>query len=135
MIVKPLLLFKDTAREIGKGDLSKRINIKSNDEIGELSNAFNQMTLNLEQSKLKIQEYRTGDKGDERKLINLFYDLALYRENSNERSLKDYYTWTACSASSGELVSFGNCGVRGADVNVFRPYNRYDYLGFCFSRS
>jgi signal transduction histidine kinase len=57
LIVKPLLLFRDTAREIGKGDLSKRININSKDEIGELSNAFNQMTKNLELSKIKIHEY------------------------------------------------------------------------------
>lgn len=56
-IVKPILFFRDTARLIGEGDLEKQIKIYSKDEIGELSDAFNKMTLNLKKYRNEINEY------------------------------------------------------------------------------
>lgn len=56
-IVKPILIFRDTARKIGEGDLEKQIKIFSKDEIGELSNAFNKMTNNLKKYQNEINEY------------------------------------------------------------------------------
>lgn len=47
-IVKPIKLVSKTAQQIALGDLTaEQINIKNNDEIGELAKSFNTMLLNL----------------------------------------------------------------------------------------
>jgi two-component system, sensor histidine kinase ChiS len=56
-IVRPIMTFRDTARIFGKGELNKRISIRSNDEIGELADAFNTMAKDLQTSRTKIEEY------------------------------------------------------------------------------
>ena len=43
-ISNPITKLRNVAIEIGKGDLSKRAQVKSKDEIGELATSFNQMT-------------------------------------------------------------------------------------------
>lgn len=48
-LTKPLRLMSDAARSMAKGDFSKRIPITSDDEIGELALAFNQMSNSLVQ--------------------------------------------------------------------------------------
>ena len=47
---KPLRLMSEASRSMAKGDFSKRIPVNSDDEIGELSIAFNQMTNSLVQT-------------------------------------------------------------------------------------
>ncbi len=56
-IVKPIITFRDAARIIGEGNLNKKIKIESGDELGELANAFNQMTTDLKKSKAEIEKY------------------------------------------------------------------------------
>jgi len=56
-IVKPLSKFRDTVKEIGKGNLNAKVKIKSKDEFGELANTFNQMTKDLKESRNKINNY------------------------------------------------------------------------------
>lgn len=56
-VVKPVMAFRDAAKLIGKGDLDKKIDIQSNDELGELSSAFNKMTADLKKSRKKIEDY------------------------------------------------------------------------------
>jgi two-component system, NtrC family, sensor kinase len=46
-ISKPVLALVEAARKVGKGDFSQKVHIKSHDEIGELSNAFNNMVEEL----------------------------------------------------------------------------------------
>lgn len=46
-IIRPLKYMSAAAKSIAKGDFSKRIPVMSNDEIGELSVLFNQMTASL----------------------------------------------------------------------------------------
>src|SRR5439155_18018477 len=47
-IVKPIKLVSRTAQQIALGDLTaEQINIKNNDEIGDLAKSFNTMLLNL----------------------------------------------------------------------------------------
>jgi len=48
-IVTPILKIKDVALEIAKGNLRSKINVKSNDEVGELANAFHDMTTSLQE--------------------------------------------------------------------------------------
>lgn len=49
-ICVPLVEISSTAKKLAKGDFSERIAIKNNDEIGELSRAFNDMADELENS-------------------------------------------------------------------------------------
>lgn len=52
---KPLTKIKDAAIEMGKGKLDTRIAVKSEDEIGIVASAFNEMAENLKDSQEKIQ--------------------------------------------------------------------------------
>jgi signal transduction histidine kinase len=62
-IVNPIVVFRNTAQVIGGGDLDARISIRSRDELGELADAFNEMTRDLKKSRAKIQRYnRTLEK-------------------------------------------------------------------------
>ncbi|WP_413382634.1 methyl-accepting chemotaxis protein [Alkalihalobacillus sp. 1P02AB] len=52
-ITKPLFRLRDSAAKISKGDLKEQIDVKSKDELGELSQSFNEMARDL---KAVIQE-------------------------------------------------------------------------------
>ena len=56
-IVKPIIVFKNAAKKIGEGNLDTRIEIKSRDELGELSDAFNHMAVDLKRSRTEIENY------------------------------------------------------------------------------
>ena len=47
IIVKPITTFRNATKIIGEGNLDEKIKIFSNDELGDLSLAFNQMTDDL----------------------------------------------------------------------------------------
>jgi signal transduction histidine kinase/CheY-like chemotaxis protein len=49
-VTEPLRQLRDSAEAIGRGDFSRRIDIRSGDELGELAAVFNQTTENLQQS-------------------------------------------------------------------------------------
>lgn len=59
-VVKPIQKLTEGAREIGKGNLNYRINIKSKNEIGELASSFNLMSDALKKSRQKLYEYSQG---------------------------------------------------------------------------
>jgi signal transduction histidine kinase len=44
---KPLVIMNNVAKSYAKGDFSSRVPVKSNDEIGQLANSFNQMAMEL----------------------------------------------------------------------------------------
>lgn len=56
-IVRPLNLLARGAEEIAAGDLTYAIEIESNDEIGILARAFNQMTKQLKSSRQRLEDY------------------------------------------------------------------------------
>ena len=55
VVVNPLLKMRETAIEIGQGNLDNRVQIKSRDEIKELADAFNGMVIDLGQSHIVLQ--------------------------------------------------------------------------------
>jgi len=57
IIVNPIIDFKNKSEKIAKGYLDTKIDINSNDEIGELANAFNKMVKSLEESRGEIEYY------------------------------------------------------------------------------
>jgi len=56
-IVNPIITFRDKSKVIGTGDLDTRVDINSNDELGELADAFNKMAEDLKESRDKVEEY------------------------------------------------------------------------------
>ena len=50
IIINPLNEINIAARRLARGDVGKRVNITSNDEIGELANSFNVMAESIEES-------------------------------------------------------------------------------------
>ena len=52
----PLRELRDSAEAVGRGDFSRRVNIRSRDECGELAVAFNRMTENVQQSQSQLQQ-------------------------------------------------------------------------------
>ncbi len=48
IITKPLRIMTDTVKKIAKGDLTTRVDVTSNDEVGLLGHSFNEMVNNLE---------------------------------------------------------------------------------------
>jgi two-component system NtrC family sensor kinase len=58
-ITQPLRELRDSAEAVGKGDFSRRVEVISGDECGELAYVFNQMTENLQRSREQLE--RTVD--------------------------------------------------------------------------
>jgi two-component system NtrC family sensor kinase len=54
-VTEPLRELRDSAEAVGKGDFSRRVEIRSEDECGELARVFNQMTENLKQSREQLE--------------------------------------------------------------------------------
>ena len=55
-ISDPILLMKEAVESIGRGDYDKKVDIKSNDEIGVFADAFNRMALDLRDSRSQLVE-------------------------------------------------------------------------------
>ena len=62
-ITKPINILKGGLEKIADGDLNVNIDVKSNDEIGDLSNTFNQFSRNLKDTiqKIKTMSYEVED--------------------------------------------------------------------------
>ena len=56
LIINPLSKLVRTSRAIASGDLTRRTEIKSKDEIGVLANTFDEMTENLQQRTLELEK-------------------------------------------------------------------------------
>lgn len=55
LIINPLSSLVQTSRAIASGDLARRTDIESNDEIGVLANTFDEMTENLQHRTLELE--------------------------------------------------------------------------------
>ncbi len=54
-VTQPLVVLRDQAEAVGRGDFSRRIERIANDETGELAEAFNAMTGNLHASRAELE--------------------------------------------------------------------------------
>jgi two-component system NtrC family sensor kinase len=54
-VTAPLRELRDSVEAVGKGDFSRRVEIRSEDECGELGRVFNQMTENLKLSREQLE--------------------------------------------------------------------------------
>lgn len=65
----PLLQLRDNAEAVGRGDFSRRIELNTGDEIGELARAFNQMTANLQSSRTELEKALETVKSTQAQLV------------------------------------------------------------------
>jgi PAS domain S-box-containing protein len=74
IITAPLDKLKDGMREISKGNLDARVKIDSQDEIGALADAFNQMTINLRNMTV-LKDELTKEVAERKKLESFLKDV------------------------------------------------------------
>jgi signal transduction histidine kinase len=55
-ITQPLRELRDSAEAVGRGDFTRRVEVTSLDECGELATAFNQMTENIKTSREELEK-------------------------------------------------------------------------------
>ena len=55
-VTQPLVALRDSVEAVGRGDFTRRIERFSNDECGDVAEAFNRMTLNLQSSRADLEK-------------------------------------------------------------------------------
>lgn len=94
-ISRPLAKLRDAAAEIGKGNLNARIEIKSNDEVGQLADSFKKMTADLKHTTTSIDNLNAANQQleseitDRKKAENQRAQL-LKKVESVNNELKDF---------------------------------------------
>ena len=68
-LTRPLRELRDNAEAVGRGDFSRRLERFSNDEFGELAVTFNQMTSNLQNSRVELERAMQTVKSTQEQLI------------------------------------------------------------------
>jgi signal transduction histidine kinase/ActR/RegA family two-component response regulator len=68
-ITQPLSELRESAEAVGRGDFSRRIERFSNDECGDLAQAFNGMTTNLQSSRAELERAMQQVKATQHQLI------------------------------------------------------------------
>lgn len=87
--LRPVARIARTARSIGEGDLSRRINLGTRDELGELSAVFDSMLDRLEAA-FERQKRFIADAGHELRTPLSIISLESERALSSERKAEDY---------------------------------------------
>jgi signal transduction histidine kinase len=59
-VTRPLRDLRDSVEAVGRGDFSRRVQVPSQDECGELAQVFNQMTENLQTSREELDSAHAG---------------------------------------------------------------------------
>lgn len=68
-VTQPIRQLRDNAEAIGRGDFSRRVEVPSEDECGELATAFNQMTENIKTSREELEKTVETLKATQHQLI------------------------------------------------------------------
>jgi HAMP domain-containing protein len=88
MISKPIIKLRDITKEISKGDFNANISINSNDEIGELSQSFQKMMVEIKKSRIQLEEY---NKNLEQTVQDRTAQLALSKKEIEKLSRLHFY--------------------------------------------
>jgi class 3 adenylate cyclase len=117
-VLRPVLALVGAARRVGVGDFDARVEWKRKDELGILSDTFNEMTWNIRQKTAIIEQKHAEN---ERLLLNILPGVIADRLKSGEQKIADGFAevtvlfadivdFTAFSAHTppAELVSLLN---------------------------
>jgi len=138
-ISKPVREISLITQDVARGNFSKRVPIYSNDEIGDLSKAFNYMS---EQVKLKLQEINLSKSRLEAVLLSMFEGVMVVDSGGtillmNQR-LKDFLLVKDDPVGRKPIevirnieiqeitdcVLKANCGVKAAEISVLTPQEK-----------
>lgn len=99
-ILKPIKELRRAASDIAKGNLDKRVNVTSSDEVGSLGATFNEMTQQLQASHEKIETYSRilEDRVKER-------TIELVHKNQDLKNAQSHLILSEKMASLGVLVA------------------------------
>jgi PAS domain S-box-containing protein len=110
-ITEPIIKLRNAAIEIGKGDLDTKIDIKSDNEIADLSSAFNNMTGELQKTTISKQTLQTilnsMPYGSilidmDKKILNLNRAALIMMGYESEEQISGLICNIMCSAQHGE---------------------------------
>lgn len=87
-VVKPVLKLHDGAEIIGAGNLDFKVGITTGDEIGELSQAFDRMTANLQE--ITVSRNELAKEVEERKLVEEKLQNTLLDLERSNRDLEEF---------------------------------------------
>lgn len=109
-ISKPITYFSELATKVAQGDLNVQSDLSRSDEIGLLSNNFNQMIISLRQSKERLQQYNQELEKDVKKrteqldLLNQGLDQKIKEEVAQRREQERLLIHQSRLAAMGEMV-------------------------------
>lgn len=93
-LAKPIQILQEGAEEIGKGNLDVKLNIKTDDEIEQLANEFNQMAAKLKESHSTLEQ-KVSDRTRQLTALNIIattanrsLDLQEILENSLDKIME-----------------------------------------------
>jgi len=110
MISKPIVNLENISKDISNGDLSKRVNIETNDEIGQLAQSFNKMVNNLQHSQEKLQksheqlEERVNERTKQLKELNETLEVKVVEEISKQKEQEQILIQQSKLAAMGEMI-------------------------------
>ncbi|MGE8037440.1 ATP-binding protein [Lysinibacillus sp. NPDC093692] len=113
-ITKPLIYINEGAQKMANLDFSKKIEICSMDELGELSNSLNDMSINLQQAILDLQKANQQLKSD------------IEKEREVETKRREFFAIVAHELKTPLTVMKGY--VEGMIYNIGPYQNRDQYL-------
>ena len=87
--MRPVKTITKTARQIGEGDLSQRLNLQSKDELGQLASTFDEMLARL-QAAFERQRQFTADASHELRTPLTIVNLEANRALAARRSREEY---------------------------------------------
>jgi two-component system OmpR family sensor kinase len=102
--MRPVHTITQTARTIGETDLSRRLNMKNKDELGELANTFDAMLARL-QAAFERQRQFVADASHELRTPLTIVNLETSRVLANRRSPEEYQQALAVIHSENDFMS------------------------------
>lgn len=114
LITKPLIYINEGAQKMAKLDFSEKIEVRSTDELGELSNSLNDMSINLQQAMLNLKRANQQLKSD------------IEKEKEVEAKRREFFATVAHELKTPLTVMKGY--VEGMIYNIGPYQDRNQYL-------
>jgi len=109
-LTKPIATISEAASRVATGDLGARVAIRRNDEIGQLSNSFNQMVDALQQSRDRLQdsnqelERKVAERTSELDELNRTLDHRVHEEIAKRKQQESLLIHQSRLAAMGEMI-------------------------------